>query len=204
MSAKLAKKPVIGIVGGIGRGKSEVAKLFARSGGMLFDADLEVRNLFTDEIVKKKIRDYFGATVFDLAGNVARPVLAKTIFDNTEHRLFLESILHPLVLEKIERKIKELSEFSESSFIVLDVPLLLEKNWRNLCSIIVFIDCNDAERLRRCLARGWTEAEWKNRENAQMPLTRKVSICDHIIDNSVSYDHTVKQVNDLLKLWNLP
>ena len=173
MSAKPANKPVIGIVGGIGSGKSEVAKLFARSGGMLFDADSEVRNLITDEIVKKKIRDYFGAAVFDLAGNVARPI-------------------------------KELSEFSESSFIVLDVPLLLEKNWRKLCSLIVFIDCNDAERLRRCLARGWTEAEWKNRENAQMSLTKKASICDHIIDNSVSYDHMVKQVNDLLKLWNLP
>ena len=59
MSAKPANKPVIGIVGGIGSGKSEVAKLFARSGGMLFDADSEVRNLITDEIVKKKIRDYF-------------------------------------------------------------------------------------------------------------------------------------------------
>ena len=204
MSAKPANKPVIGIVGGIGSGKSEVAKLFARSGGMLFDADSEVRNLLTDEIVKKKIRDYFGVAVFDLAGNVARPILAKAIFDNTESRLFLESILHPLVLEKLEHKIKELSEFSESSFIVLDVPLILEKNWRKLCSLIVFIDCNDAERLRRCLARGWTEAEWKNRENAQMSLTKKASICDHIIDNSVSYDHTVKLVNDLLKLWNLP
>ena len=204
MNTKPANKPVIGIVGGIGSGKSEVAKLFARAGGMLFDADSEVRNLFTDEIVKKKIRDYFGATVFDLAGNVARPILAKAIFENTERRLFLESILHPLVFKKIEHKIKELSEFSESSFLVLDVPLLLEKNWQNLCSLVVFTECNDVERLRRCLARGWTKAEWENREDAQMPLTRKVSICDYIVDNSVSYDHTVKQVDDLLKLWNLP
>ena len=63
MNAKPSNKPVIGIVGGIGSGKSEVARLFTRSGGMLFDADSEVRDLFMDEVVKKKIRDYFGATV---------------------------------------------------------------------------------------------------------------------------------------------
>ena len=81
---------------------------------------------------------------------------------------------------------------------------MLEKEWRYLCTYLVFVACNDEERLNRCLARGWTEADWKNREKAQMPLTNKVSFCDHIIDNSVSYEYTVKQVNDLLKLWNLP
>lgn len=204
MNVKPATKPVIAIVGGIGSGKSEVAKLFARSGGMLFDADAEVRDLFKDEGVKKKIRDYFGVFVFDSAGNVDRSALAKVVFGNIESRLFLESILHPLVLKKVQKKIKDLANFSESSFLVLDIPLLLEKNWRNLCSVLVFVDCNRGERLRRCMTRGWTEAEWESRENSQMPLTDKASICDHIIDNSKSYDYTVKQVDDLLKLWNLP
>jgi len=64
MNAKPVNKPVIGIVGGIGSGKSEVAKMFARSGGMLFDADSEVRNLFTDEIVKKKDSGLFWGNGF--------------------------------------------------------------------------------------------------------------------------------------------
>ena len=204
MNVKRANKPVIAIVGGIGSGKSEVAKLFARSGGMLFDADAEVRDLFKDEGVRKNIRDYFGESVFDSAGNVDRPALAKVVFGNTEKRLFLESILHPLVLKKVEQKIQDLGNFSESSFLVLDIPLLLEKNWRKLCSLLVFVDCNSDERLRRCMARGWTQAEWESRENSQMPLTDKASICDHIIDNSSSYDFTQKQIDDLLKLWNLP
>ena len=141
MNVKRANKPVIAIVGGIGSGKSEVAKLFARSGVMLFDADAEVRDLFKDEGVRKNIRDYFGESVFDSAGNVDRPALAKVVFGNTEKRLFLESILHPLVLKKVEQKIQDLGNFSESSFLVLDIPLLLEKNWRNLCSLLVFVDC---------------------------------------------------------------
>jgi dephospho-CoA kinase len=204
MNAKPANKPVIAVVGGIGSGKSEVAKLFARSGGMLFNADAEVRDLFKDEGVKKKIRDYFGATVFDSAGNIERPALAKVVFGNAESRLFLESILHPLILKKVQQKIQDLANFSESSFLVLDIPLILEKNWRNLCSLLVFVNCSRDVRLRRCMARGWTEAEWESRENSQMPLTDKAAICDHIIDNSGSYDYTLKQVDDLLKLWNLP
>lgn len=204
MSIKLASKPVIAIVGGIGSGKSTVAKLFVQSGGALFDADALVHEFFKEESVKNQIRGHFGATVFDVDGNLDRSALAKTIFADDENRLFLESILHPLVLKKAEDAIKDLAEFSESSFLVLDIPLLLEKDWRYLCTYLVFVACSDEERLRRCKVRGWTEAEWKNRENLQMPLTNKVSVCDHRIDNSVSYEYTVKQVDDLLKLWNLP
>ena len=204
MSIKLASKPVIAIVGGIGSGKSTVAKLFAQSGGALFDADALVHELFKEDAVKNQIRGHFGATVFDVDGNLLRSALAKTVFADDENRLFLESILHPLVLKKAEDTIGNLAKFSESSFLVLDIPLLLEKEWRYLCTYLVFVACNDEERLSRCKARGWTEADWKNREKAQMPLTNKVSFCDHIIDNSVSYEYTVKQVNDLLKLWNLP
>lgn len=204
MNVKLKAKPVIGIVGGIGSGKSEVARMLANSGGMLFDADAEVWILLEDDEVKKKIRDYFGEKVFDSAGDVVRSVLARIIFDNSESRLFLESILHPLILEKVQKKIKEHEDFSESSFLVLDIPLLLEKNWRYLSSLLVFIECSAAERLKRCMKRGWTEAEWENRENSQMPLTNKASICDYKIDNSVSFDYTKKQVVDLLKLLNLP
>lgn len=204
MTLKLVAKPVIAIVGGIGSGKSEVAKLFVRKGGMLFDADVEVRGLFNDEEVKNKIREYFGITVFDSAGNVERSALAKVVFGNAESRLFLESILHPLVLKKVEQKIKDFKEFSESSFLVLDIPLLLEKNWRKLCDFLVFVDCNKEERLKRCMARGWTEAEWESRENSQMPLTDKASICEYNISNSQSYEYTIQQVDDLLKIWNLP
>ena len=204
MSIKLASKPVIAIVGGIGSGKSTVAKLFAQSGGLLFDADALVHELFKEESVKNQIRGHFGATVFDVDGNLLRSALAKTVFADDENRLFLESILHPLVLKKAEDTIGNLAKFSESSFLVLDIPLLLEKEWRYLYTYLVFVACNDEERLSRCKARGWTEADWKNREKAQMPLTNKVSFCDHIVDNSVSYEYTVKQVNDLLKLWNLP
>ncbi len=204
MSIKLASKPVIAIVGGIGSGKSTVAKLFAQSGGALFDADALVHEIFKEDSVKKQIRRNFGATIFDVDGNLLRSALAKTVFADDENRLFLESILHPLVLKKAEDTIGNLAKFSESSFLVLDIPLMLEKEWRYLCTYLVFVACNDEERLNRCLARGWDEAEWKNREKTQMPLTSKASICDHVMDNSVSYDHTVKQVNDLLKLWNLP
>lgn len=204
MNVKLASKPVIAIVGGIGSGKSTVAKLFARSGGMLFIADAQVHELFKQELVKKKIKGHFGATVFDGDGNLDRSALAKTIFADDENRLFLESILHPLVLKQVENAIKDLAEFSKFSFLVLDIPLVLEKDWRYLCTYLVFVDCNDEERLNRCLARGWTGVEWENREKAQMPLTNKASICDHKIDNSVGYDYTVKQVDNLLKLWNLP
>jgi len=204
MNPKLATKPVIAIVGGIGSGKSEVAKLFIRSGGMLFDADAEVRGLFKDAEVKSKVKDYFGVTVFDSAGNVERSALAKVVFGNAESRLFLESILHPLVLKKVEQKIKDLTEFSKSSFLVLDIPLLLEKSWRKLCNLLVFVNCNKEERLKRCMARGWTEVEWESRENSQMALTDKASICDYSINNSQSYEYTVQQVYDLLKILNLP
>lgn len=197
-------KPAIAIVGGIGSGKSEVAKLFAQRGGDLFIADNEVHELLKDPAIKKQIAINFNPNVFDKEGEIIRANLALEVFNNPDKMLVLESILHPAILAKAQEFINYCQNFSNLSFIILDIPLLLEKNWRYLCTHLVFIHCTDEVRKKRIMQRGWTEENWKIRENAQMTLTNKASICDHYIDNSNGIGETIKQVDGLLLLWNLP
>ncbi len=197
-------KPVIAIVGGIGSGKSEVAKLFAQRGGNLFIADNEVHILLKDPVIKKQIANHFHTSVFNNDGEIIRAKLALEVFNNHEKMLILETILHPAILAKTQVFINYSQNFSNLSFIILDIPLLLEKDWRYLCTTLVFIHCTDEVRKKRILQRGWNEENWKIRENAQMPLTTKASFCDHYLNNSNDLAETIKQVEDLLKLWNLP
>lgn len=204
MNSKLLNKPVIGVVGGIGSGKSEVARMFAGCGGDLFDADSEVHGLLKDEAVKLRIKNCFGEAIFDLQGEIDRKELAKIVFGETKSRELLESILHPLILRNAEQKIKIFKEFSKFSFLVMDIPLIIEKGWSNLCSFLIFVDCDRTQRLRRCEKRGWTEAEWEKRENSQMPLTKKALFCEYRIDNSGDLAYTNKQVLDLIEKLNLP
>ena len=144
----MAKKPVIGILGGIGSGKSTVAAAFGAAGGAVIDADAITHSLLEREDVRARLIDVLGAGILDSNGLIDRAVLAQVAFGQSETLKFLTDVLHPLVLERTETLIEAYQADPNIRGIVLDMPLLLEVGWEKKCDFLVFVDCGEEK--RRC------------------------------------------------------
>ncbi|MSR30865.1 MAG: dephospho-CoA kinase [Gemmataceae bacterium] len=194
------EKPVLAVLGGIGSGKTTVSNLLLGEKGWLFSADQEAHLLLETPDVVEKLISFFGKDILSGDGLINRKVLGERVFPDKVGLDYLESILHPLIRKKALEFIEKGQNTHDCTHLLLDIPLLLEKNWRNLCTILVFVKCGDEKRLQRVRGRNWNEGELEIRENAQFPLTTKESISDYIIDNSAELDQTRQQAADLLKL----
>lgn len=181
--------PVLGIIGGIGSGKTAVAEelqRFVKSHRL--DADAAGHLALRQPEVQQKLRNTFGDAVLDDEGNVIRPRLAELVFGPTdEHRRArrkLEAIVHPLIRNQLLREIEDLQQQRLCAVIILDAALLLEAGWDRLCDAVAFVDVPRHERLRRTSTRGWTAEEFERREASQLDVADKQCRADVVIDNS--------------------
>ena len=148
------KKPVIGIVGGIGSGKSTVAAEFAKLGCGIIDADKIVHELLDERAVKEKIVASFGPSILDSAEKIDHKKLADIVFTNGDKLSLLNRIVHPLILDRAEQLIKRYNRQHLVKAIVLDMPLLVEVGWTKRCDRLVFVDCKRQLRIDRAKKTG--------------------------------------------------
>lgn len=201
-AGRLGRLPmwVIGIVGGIGSGKTWVAGEFGRLGAAVLDADRAGHEVLELPEVRTAIRRRFGARVVSPAGRVDRASLARIVFgpapEGPRELEYLEKITHPLIGQLLER---EIQRFEQQGFgiAVLDAPVMVKAGWDERCDTMVFVDAPREIRLARCRKRGWSEEEFQRREAAQEPLGRKRSRSDVVIDNSGSAKLTKHQIEEL-------
>ncbi|MCX5635311.1 MAG: dephospho-CoA kinase [Planctomycetota bacterium] len=192
---KLSKKPIIGILGGIGSGKSTVTGEFVKLGCKAIDADRIVREFFEQEPIKKQIAASFGDGILDSAGKIDRKKLADIVFSDGNKLSLLNSIIHPLVLARAEELIARYKDEPAVKAIVLDMPLLVEVGWEKLCDKLVFVDCNPKIRAERAKKAGvFSKNQLKIRENFQISLDKKKNITDNTIDNNSDFLALVRQV----------
>ena len=192
-------KPVIGIVGGLGAGKSTVAAELAKLGCVVIDADAIGHELLARPDVQDVIRRRWGSDVFDDGGQVSRPALGEIVFNDPASLADLNAITHPLIGQEITRRIAEAGS-SDAPVIVLDAAVLFEAGWNTLCTHTVFIDAPRGERLQRVQqSRGWDEATFSARENAQIDVDKKAGMCDHILSNHAKDSPPVSAIRELLK-----
>jgi dephospho-CoA kinase len=117
----------IGLTGGIGSGKSSVAKVLSGLGLGVVSADALVHEILsTDDEVKKAILGRFGPDVFDSQGQVVRKKLGEKVFSNTSEREWLERLLHPRVRKRVELA-KDQAKKAKKPVLFYEVPLLFEK-----------------------------------------------------------------------------
>jgi len=161
---------VVGLVGGIGAGKSTVARLFAGHGAHVIDADRIAHDVLRDDAVKAEIMARFGPGVVGVDGAIDRRALAALVFGATPGHAAalagLESIVHPRVRRRIAAELERLRHAAAGGVAVLDVPLLVQAGWADACDRLVVVECAAEVRRRRLAARGWTEAEQEAREAA--------------------------------------
>jgi dephospho-CoA kinase len=188
---------IIGILGGVASGKSEVARQFAALGAGVLDADQAGREALRLPHVEAAARRRWGETVFGPDGRIDRARLAGVVFGPTteaqQERRYLEQLTHPEIAGLIQRQADGLAT-AGVEIAVLDAPLLLEAGWNDWCEKTVFVEAPPEERLRRAMARGWTKEDFAAREAAQESLDYKRAHADIIIDNAGSPERTQAQV----------
>ncbi len=190
----IGEKSIIGILGGIGSGKSTVAAEFAKLGCKVIDADKIAHELLEKKAVREKIVGLFGLAILDSAGKIDRGKLAEVVFADADKLSSLNKTIHPLVMERAEVLIKQYNRQNQVKAIVLDMPLLAEVGWAGRCNKLIFVDCKRQLRLNRTKKMGFDENQFKIRENFQISLDNKVDLSDNIIDNNSGLLALAKQV----------
>lgn len=190
---------IIGITGGVATGKSTVAKMFARLGAKIIDADKIVHDLIKPNgKCVSRIKKEFGSNII-FEGGINRKALADIVFKDKAKLKKLESILHPRVRSNIKEIINDFYKKGFKGVVVLDVPLLFESNMnRNVDMTIVVKTSRDTQIKRAVKNLKITRQQALSRIKSQMPLKEKIQMADVVIDNSKSKNETTKKVK---RIW---
>ena len=177
------KRYVVGLTGGIGSGKSEVARLFADRGVAIVDTDAIAHELTAaGGAAMAAIRAAFGAAVVGPDGALDRAAMRRLAFSDPAARGRLESILHPMIRGESDERVAR----ARSPYAVLVVPLLVESGVdRRRYQRVLVVDAPEAEQVARVASRSGLDArEIQAIMSAQAPRAERLSQADDIIDNS--------------------
>jgi dephospho-CoA kinase len=180
-----AGRAVIGIVGGIGSGKSFVASVFGQLGCLVVDSDRLVADAYREPTVLCRLREWWGDAAFAADGTVDRRFVASRIFTDPDARARLEALIHPLVHAQRERLMAAAAGDAGIVAFVWDTPLLFESGLHRSCDAVVFVEAPASVRLQRVQkTRGWDASELARREKSQWPLDSKREMSDYQISNA--------------------
>ena len=199
------RKPVLGLVGGIGAGKSTVADALARHGGRIVAADpLGHEALERPDILARVVEIWGERGILTPDGKVDRKKFGRIVFPSPVERSRLEHLVHPYIEGRIKEEVDKARVDPAARFVVLDAAIMLEAGWDGVCDKLVFVDAPRPVRLARVQAqRGWTDADLANREAVQMPGEKKKERADAVIDNGGSPEAAAAQVDELVRKWEL-
>lgn len=190
--------PVIGIAGGIGSGKSELARALEGLGCVVVDSDAEAKAALELPEVREQVRSWWGERAFDGEGRVDRKAVAGIVFGNEEARRQLEALVHPIVKARRAEKVAA-ARARGAAGVVIDAPLLFEAGVDAECDYIVFVEARREVRAERVAARGWAEEELARREGSQWDLAKKRASSDTVVKNEGSRADLEKAAPRILK-----
>jgi dephospho-CoA kinase len=190
---------LVGLTGGIGSGKSTVARLLEKRGAVVFDADLLAREAVEPGTPgHAAVIERFGADVLAPGGELDREALASIVFADPAARRDLEQIVHP----EVRRLFAEGSEAYRDTdrVVVFSAPLLVETGMHTAFEVLVVVSATVATQIERLMRqRGMSEPSIRARIDAQAPLEDKAAAADFLVDNEGSLDELESQVE---RLWN--
>ncbi len=193
---------ILGIIGGVASGKSAVAERFRQLGAEVLNADEVGHEVLREAPIKAKLRERFGAGVFDDAGEIVRKKVAQIVFAENEAGAWaladLEAIVHPRIGQRLRERIAEIDAAGKTDVVVLDAAIMLQTGWAKICDQILFIDVPREIRIERAKARGWSADELDARDARQTPLAEKRAAADVVIDNAGEKNDTWRQVD---RIW---
>ncbi len=194
----------LGLAGGIGSGKSEVARILASLGYVVVDSDRQAKAALDRPEVRDQLVGWWGPGIIGPDRHVSRSAIANRIFTNPDARRRLESLIHPLIaVERDAIKARAIADGAPG--LVIDAPLLFEASLNRQCDHVLFVDAPREHRLARVKAtRGWDEAELTRREASQWPLDQKRAESSIVITNDTDPAALESRVHDALRAFSLP
>ena len=189
---------VVGLTGGIGSGKSTVARLLAERGAVVIDADIVAREVTQPEgSAYEAVLERFGSLVVAADGGIDRPALAALVFGDAAARDDLNRIVHPAVGEEVLRRLAATSAADPDAIVVLDIPLFAEvgRDSYPVAGVIVVDAPVEVAVARLVAGRGFTEDEARARAAAQATREERRAIADLVIDNSGDLNHLSAEVD---------
>jgi dephospho-CoA kinase len=177
---------VVGLTGGIGSGKSAVARLFAERGVAVIDTDAIAHALTASGgAAMPAIRVEFGDGAASADGALDRAVMRAIVFADSSGRKRLEAILHPLIRSEADRQLLASSSRAGFSYAMMVVPLLIESgDYRKRVDRIAVVDCAEATQIARVMSRnGLAADEIKRILAAQATRAERLAVADDVIDN---------------------
>jgi len=180
----MSRYSVIGLTGGIGSGKSTVARMFGALGVHWVDADDVARQVVEPGTqALRAIADHFGESILQGNGELDRAALRQKVFEDPEQRRWLEGLLHPIIRQELIRQLSP--EDYNLPYVMLVSPLLLETNQHELVERIVVVDVPEETQINRTMARDGNSREQVERIlAAQMPRAARREKADAIINNA--------------------
>jgi|EndMetStandDraft_4_1072995.scaffolds.fasta_scaffold115341_1 dephospho-CoA kinase len=188
---------VVGLTGGIGCGKSEAARIFAKLGVPIVDVDVIARHLTTaGQPVLQEIISAFGTEFLGADGNLNRAAMREKVFTDIAARKDLEGIMHPAIYDQA---LLELSQNKSAPYQILAISLLFENNrYKNDVSRSLVIDCDEALQVSRTMQRsGLTEQVVRGIMAAQVSRDIRRKLADDLIENNGSIEELSKKIAEI-------
>ena len=189
---------LVGLTGGIGSGKTTVARMLEARGAVVFDADLLARDAIAPGTPgHERVLERFGPNVLAPGGDIDRDALAAVVFADPAARRDLEAIVHP----EVRRLFAEGAEAYEDSdaVVVFSAPLLVETGMHTAFEVLVVVSAPTETQVDRLLrGRGMSESAIRQRIDAQLPLEEKAAVADVLIDNEGTLEELEGQID---RVW---
>jgi dephospho-CoA kinase len=189
----------VGLTGGIGCGKTTVARVFAQLNIPVIDADeIAHRLVAIGQPALSQIQQEFGADILNPDGSLNRKKLRELIFSDLKQKHKLESILHPLVYQAIQAELKQLN----APYCIICIPLLFETNMCHFVDRILVVDCSVETQIERVRCRDHLTVERiQSIINSQASRAFRKKNANDLIENSGTNDKLAEQVKKLHNLY---
>ena len=191
----------IGLTGGIGTGKSTASKILEKLGAYIFDADKEAKKvLLTNETIKSELISEFGTDIMTGDGNVDNNKLARVAFQDQDHQLTLNTIVHPYVFKEIDKNFDRELDGGKHDIFVVDAALIYESGADTHMDYVIVITALIKTRMERALARETlSREEILNRMDLQWSEEEKIALADFVIHNDGPEKELIKNITDIYK-----
>ena len=192
---------LIGITGNIGSGKSLVSSLIASQGYRLISADPIAKTVLDDPDLQVHLAEIWGAELLS-QGKIDRQALAKLVFSHPDKLIYLNSLIHPRVLELFDNIVFESADLK----LFFEIPLLFEAGLESCFDAIILVTAPQDQKLDWLIKRDNSNREQiLARLRAQMPDSEKLARVDYVLENNGSIDELKTKTLTLLdKLQSLP
>ena len=189
----------IALTGGIGTGKSTASKILNELGAFIFDADREAKNILkNNETVQSELIAEFGTDIMSGDEKIDNNKLARIAFQDQDHQLRLNSIIHPYVFQEIDKNFDDVLEKGGYDIFVVDAALIYESGADTHMDYVIVITALLKVRMERALQRETLiRDEVLKRMDLQWPEEEKIALADFVIHNDSTEEEFRDAITDI-------